>query len=159
MKRIAVIFLLVISSSAFSEIADKIVVSKSSKMLYLEKEGKVFASYPVVFGGNPAGHKEKEGDGRTPEGIYTIDFKKENSAYYKALHVSYPNTKDVEQAKSKGVSAGGDIMIHGQKNGFGWAAFIVQHFNWTKGCVALANENMEQVWQSVSEGTAIEIKP
>ena len=159
MRLITAIILLVISSSAFCEIADRVVVSKSNKMLYLYKEGKVFASYPVAFGSVPAGHKEKEGDGRTPEGIYTIDFKKENSAYYKALHVSYPNLKDIEQAKISGVSSGGDIMIHGQKNGFGWAAFIVQRFNWTKGCVALANENMEQVWQSVNEGTAIEIQP
>ena len=158
MKTIAAIILLFLSASAFAEIADKILVSKSSKMLYLQKEGKVFASYPVVFGGNPVGHKQKEGDGRTPEGVYTIDFKKENSAYFKALHVSYPNAKDIESAKASGVSPGGDIMIHGQRNGFGWASFIVQYFNWTKGCIALSNENMELVWQSVNAGTQIEIQ-
>jgi murein L,D-transpeptidase YafK len=158
MKTTIAIILLLISASSFAEIADRIVVSKSSKTLYLQKQGKVFASYPVVFGGNPVGHKQKEGDGRTPEGVYTIDAKKENSAYYKALHVSYPNAKDIARAKASGVSPGSDIMIHGQKNGFGWASLVVQYFNWTKGCIALSNENMELVWQSVNSGTQIEIQ-
>jgi murein L,D-transpeptidase YafK len=158
MKIITAIILLLISATSFAEIADRIVVVKSRKMLYLQNGGKVFASYPVVFGSNPDGHKQKQGDGRTPEGVYTIDAKKANSAYYKALHVSYPNAKDIVLAKASGVSPGGDIMIHGQKNGFSWASFIVQYFNWTKGCIALTNGNMEHVWQSVNEGTTIEIQ-
>jgi len=159
MKKNVTIFLLVISGLSHAEIADMVTVSKSEKLLYLQKEGKVFASYPVAFGRNPVGHKEKEGDNRTPEGIYKIDTRKENSSYFKALHVSYPSPNDIEQAKVRGVDPGGDIMVHGQKNGFGWAAFIVQYFNWTKGCIALSNDNMEKVWQSVNVGTKIEIKP
>jgi murein L,D-transpeptidase YafK len=140
-------------------LADLITISKSQKVLYLQKEGKVFARYSVALGSNPVGHKEKEGDNRTPEGNYTIDAIKENSSYFKALHISYPNSKDLELAKAKSVAPGEDIMIHGQKNGFGWAAFIVQQFNWTRGCIALSNDDMEKVWQSVDTGTKIEIKP
>jgi murein L,D-transpeptidase YafK len=147
------------SMAAYAETADSIIVNKSAHRLYLYKGGREFASFPVVFGGNPRGHKQQEGDGRTPEGVYTIDFKKENSAYYKALHISYPNSNDLARAQSQGVSPGGNIMIHGQKNGFGWAAFIAQNFNWTKGCIALNNEDMEAVWQAVNPGTTIDIQP
>ena len=146
-----------LSVSAYAEIADKIIVSKTDKVLYLQNNNKVFASYPVVFGGNPEGHKEQEGDNKTPEAEYIIDFKKEDSAYFKALHISYPNEQDKANAKAKGVSPGGDIMIHGQKNGFGWLYFISQYFNWTKGCIALSNDNMQKVWQSVNAGTKIVI--
>ena len=148
-----------ISALSFAEIADKILVNKSEGKLYLYKNNKIFSSYSVVFGSNKIGHKEKEGDGRTPEGNYIIDNKNENSSYYKSLHISYPNATDIAKAKLKGISPGGEIMIHGQKNGFGWAAFITQHFNWTKGCIALSNTDMQQVWQSVNIGTSIEIKP
>ncbi|WKJ90346.1 L,D-transpeptidase family protein [Methylomonas montana] len=159
MKKTTAIFLIAIPVLSHAEFADLITISKSEKVLYLQKQGRVFAAYPVAFGRNPIGHKEKQGDNRTPEGAYTIDARNENSSYFKALHISYPNSKDIDQARVKGVSAGGDIMIHGQKNGFGWASFLVQHFNWTRGCVALSNDNMEKVWQSVNVGAKIEIKP
>ncbi|MCX7099077.1 MAG: L,D-transpeptidase family protein [Methylococcales bacterium] len=159
MKINIALFLLAFSVLSHAGTADKITVSKSEKLLYLLKDGKVFAAYPVTFGRNPVGQKIKAGDNRTPEGVYLIDAKKENSAYFKALHISYPNPKEIEQAKISGVYPGGDIMVHGQKNGFAWAAFIVQLFNWTKGCIALSNDNMEKVWQAVDVGTKIEIKP
>jgi murein L,D-transpeptidase YafK len=98
--------------------ADKVLVEKSKHLLALYKNGKVIASYHVVFGGNPVGHKEQEGDERTPEGKYVLDSKNAHSAYYKAFHISYPNAQDMANAKKKGVSAGSAIMIHGQKNGF-----------------------------------------
>ena len=142
-----------------AEKADYVLVQKSAKTLSLYQQGKLIGSFPVVFGASPVGHKQQEGDEKTPEGIYTLDYKKEDSAFYKAIHISYPNEKDIEQAKSKGVSPGGAIMVHGQRNYFGWAYFISQRFNWTNGCVALSNDNMEQVWQSVESGTKIEIKP
>ena len=159
MKITTAAFILAIPGLSYAELADMVTISKSEKLLYLQNEGKVFASYPVSLGSNPVGHKEKEGDNRTPEGIYTIDARMESSSYFKSLHISYPNSTDIKQAKAKGFAPGGNIMIHGQKNGFGWAAFIVQYFNWTRGCIALTNDNMEKVWQSVQVGTKIEIKP
>ena len=159
MKTIFCILLVCFSTLSYAEMADHVLVVKSKKTLYLEKDGKVFASFPVVFGGNPKGHKEKEGDNRTPEGKYTIDEKKEDSGYYKALHISYPNEQDIAAAKAKGVKPGGKIYIHGQKNGYGWAARVTQSFNWTKGCIALTNANMKKVWDAVKEGTPIDIKP
>lgn len=158
-KKLLLILLLLLPTFIYAETADRVLIVKSEKKLYLEKNGKVFASYPVVFGSNPKGHKEKEGDGRTPEGNYMIDEKKEDSAYYRALHISYPNEKDIAAAKAKGVSPGGKIYIHGQKNGYGWAARVTQMKNWTKGCIALTNHDMKKVWEAVKEGTPIEIKP
>ena len=159
MKTIMFIFLVCFSAFIFAETADHVLIVKSKKMLYLEKNGKVFASYPVVFGSNPKGHKEKKGDGRTPEGRYTIDKKNENVGYYKPLHISYPNEKDIVAAKAKGVDPGGRIYIHGQKNGYGWAERVTQAKDWTKGCIALTNKDMKKVWEAVKAGTPIEIKP
>jgi murein L,D-transpeptidase YafK len=159
---IKIIFALLLSCFtvvAYAETADHVVVVKSEKKLYLEKNGKVFASYPVVFGSNPKGHKEKQGDGRTPEGSYIIDKKNEKVGYYKPLHISYPNEKDIAAAKAKGVDPGGRIYIHGQKNGYGWAERVTQAKNWTKGCIALTNKDMKKVWDAVNAGTPIDIKP
>ncbi len=139
--------------------ADLVIVEKSKHQLSLYKAGKLLASYHVVFGGNPVGAKEKEGDGKTPEGRYTLDNRKSDSGYHKAFHISYPNAKDLEHARRLGVSPGGDIMIHGQKNGFGWASFLTQRFNWTKGCIALSNGDLDAVWDAVDAGTPIEIRP
>ena len=91
--------------------------------------------------------------------MYILDYKKENSAFYKAIHISYPNQQDMKRAKELGVDPGGLIMIHGQKNGLGWLSFISQLFNWTDGCIALKNEDMDKIWESVDVGTPIEIKP
>lgn len=160
MRTYLAITLFLIAKTAFGiEAADKVVVIKSEKMLYLYKEGRVLASVPVVFGANPEGHKQQEGDERTPEGSYRLDFKKPDSAYHKAIHISYPNTDDIASARRRGVSPGGAVMIHGQRNGFAWAAPVMQDFNWTRGCIALSNEDMETVWQSVRPGTPIEIVP
>lgn len=157
MRWLTTIFILLLSVMAYAETADKIIVSKTNKMLYLQKNNKVFASYPVVLGGNPVGHKEQEGDQKTPEGEYIIDLKNADSAYFKALHISYPNDQDKAYAKTKGISPGGNIMIHGQRNGLGWLYFVSQYFNWTQGCIALSNEDMQKVWQSVNAGTKIVI--
>lgn len=139
--------------------ADRVVVEKSRHLLSLYKSNQLLASYNVMFGSNPTGTKQKENDGKTPEGIYVLDFKKSDSRFYKALHISYPNAKDLANAKQQGVNASGDVMIHGQKNGFGWASSIMQKFNWTKGCVALSNQDIDAIWNKVDAGTTIEIKP
>lgn len=159
--RVLLAVLLVMASALSNAIekADRVVVVKSSKTLSLYRDQKLIRAFPVVFGANPIGHKQQEGDERTPEGQYTLDFKKADSAFYKAIHISYPSAQDVESARKRGVSPGGSVMIHGQKNHLGWASFISQHFNWTNGCIALTNEDMELVWQAVDAGTPIEVKP
>jgi murein L,D-transpeptidase YafK len=139
--------------------ADSVFVSKSEAQLYLKKDGKILKKYRVAFGANPKGHKQQVGDERTPEGKYILDFKNENSSFYKAIHISYPNEADKKRAAVEGVKPGGDIMIHGQKNGFGWLAFATQLFNWTDGCIAVSNGAMDEIWQAVDVGTPIEISP
>ncbi len=160
MRFAIVIIILLIPSYVLSlEKADLVVVLKSESKLYLEKDGKTFKEFKVAFGANPKGHKVKEGDERTPEGRYLLDYKKADSSFYKAIHISYPNQQDIKRARELGVNPGGLIMIHGQRNGLGWLSFITQLFNWTDGCIALTNEDMDTVWESVDVGIPIEIKP
>lgn len=139
--------------------ADLVVVKKSESRLFLERDGKAFASFQVAFGANPKGHKQRQGDERTPEGRYVLDSKNAASSFYKAIHISYPNAADKVAAKARGIDPGGLVMIHGQKNGFGWFAPITQHFNWTDGCIGLRNRDIDKVWESVDVGTPIEIHP
>ena len=139
--------------------ADAVLVIKSEKRLYLMNKGERFASLPVTFGAKPTGHKQVRGDGRTPEGYYVLDYKNPNSDFYKSIHISYPNTQDRANAQRRGMDPGGDIMIHGQANGWEWASPIVQLFSWTDGCIALSNKNMDRVWAAVDPGTPIEIRP
>ena len=134
-------------------------VLKSGQKLQLLVGEKVVRELHVVFGANPKGHKMQEGDERTPEGSYSLDYKKPDSAFHRAIHISYPNAKDIASAQARGVKPGGEIMIHGQKNGLAWLSFISQRFNWTNGCVALSNEDMDIVWAQVKEGTPVEILP
>lgn len=160
MRIFVFIILLLIPNCAFGiEKADMVLVVKSESKLYLLKNDKVLREYKAAFGANPKGHKQQEGDERTPEGIYLLDYKNENSDFYKSIHISYPNEKDKKYAKEAGVDPGGDIMIHGQKNGFGWLSSFNQKFNWTHGCIAVSNSAMDEIWEAVSVGTLIEIKP
>ena len=160
MKRFLYLFLLLLPTIAFGiEKADMVLVVKSESKLYLKKDGRILGEYHVVFGANPVGHKLQEGDERTPEGRYLLDYKKDDSAFYKAIHISYPNEFDRERARNKGVSPGGAIMIHGQKNDIGWLALISQYFNWTDGCIAVSNNDMDEIWEAVDAGIPIEIKP
>jgi len=148
------------SASVKAEVViDLVRVLKSEHKLFLISHGKVVRALSIALGGHPIGHKQQEGDGKTPEGIYILDYKKPDSAFHKSIHISYPNSNDIASAKNRGVSPGGQVMIHGQKNGLGWLAFLSQNFNWTNGCVALRNSDMDIVWASVKEGTKIEILP
>jgi murein L,D-transpeptidase YafK len=151
--------LLLSSSVACAETVDLVVVSKGESRLYLERAGKRIASFKVAFGGEPEGHKRQEGDERTPEGKYVLDSKNAQSAFHRSIHISYPNAADRAAARSRGVSPGGDVMIHGQKNGWGWLAPIMQLFDWTDGCIALRDADMDKVWEAVEVGTPIVIKP
>lgn len=141
-----------------AETADSVLVDKSEEKLYLLKDGAVIAEYSVAFGANPKGHKQQEGDERTPEGHYTLDFKKTDSAFYRAIHISYPNDADKQSATQRGVDPGGAIMIHGQRNWLGWLSFITQRFNWTDGCIAVTNSEMDEIWRMVAVPTPIEIR-
>lgn len=148
-----------VAYGASTQKADAVLVVKSEKRLYLLNKGEPFASLPVTFGGQPKGHKQVLGDQRTPEGHYLLDYKNINSKFYKSIHVSYPNALDKAKARELGQSPGGEIMIHGQTNGWEWAAPIVQLFSWTDGCIALTNKDMDLVWAAVNPGTPIEIRP
>lgn len=161
MSRIILTNILLLScvTSAFGSNVDYIVVNKTEQKMYLLSEGKRIKEYNVVFGGNPKGHKQQEGDQRTPEGKYILDYKKPDSAFHKAIHISYPNEVDKARAKKMGVKPGGLIMIHGQKNGLGWLSWVTQNFNWTDGCIAVTNEEMDEIWSLVKIGTPIEIQP
>ena len=146
-------------SSEETQTADLVLVVKSVSRLYLIREGQEFDSFQVAFGASPRGHKQQQGDERTPEGRYTLDYKNSNSSYYKSIHISYPNAKDRENASKRGVKPGGDIMIHGQRNGYEGFSTITQLFNWTNGCIALKNREMDIMWRAVKIGTPIEIRP
>lgn len=138
---------------------DRIVVSKDRKELYLVSGSTLLRKYSVAFGWDFIGHKRFEGDGRTPEGIYTIDYKNPNSAFYLSLHVDYPNKADIEYARSKGRSPGGNIMIHGFPNDpKSYERVAKDHpLNWTAGCIAVTNEEIREIYTLVKERTLIEI--
>lgn len=139
-----------------SPMADMVVVHKSSYSLALMKDGKVLQRFWIALGPAPYGPKLREGDQRTPEGRYLLDYKKADSAFYKAIHISYPNDTDLAKARSRGFSPGGRIMIHGQRNGFNPK---VQPSNWTNGCIALLNADMDRLWRAIAPGTPIVIYP
>ena len=140
--------------------ADEIKVSKADKRLYLLQKGTVIRSYAIAMGPNwDKGHKEREGDKRTPEGRYEIDWRNPQSKFHLSLHISYPNAQDRAQARAGGYSPGGDIMIHGMPNGFSGATAVLQAMDWTDGCIAVTNEEMQEIWALVPNGTPIEILP
>ena len=123
------------------------------------RDGKSLKTYRVALGGNPIGAKEQEGDRKTPEGVYTIDYRNPNSDYHLALHVSYPSDEDNTRAAQRGVNAGFDIMIHGLPNGHGWIGAFHRWKDWTAGCIALTDEEIEELWRVTPDGTPIEIRP
>ncbi|MEM8970326.1 MAG: L,D-transpeptidase family protein [Bacteroidota bacterium] len=140
-------------------VIDHIVVEKSQRRMHVYSGDSLLKSYPIALGFNPVGHKEVEGDGKTPEGLYHIDSKNPNSAYHLNLGVSYPNEKDRICAEELGHSSGGDIKIHGLKNGMGFIGSAHRQQDWTAGCIAVTNEEIEELYRSVPIGTPIEIKP
>ena len=139
-------------------IIDRILVEKSQRKLSILRNGKVLKSYRVALGRNPIGAKEQEGDMKTPEGIYTIDYRNPNSDYHLALHVSYPSDEDNARAAPRGVNAGFDIMIHGLPNGHGPADFHPKT-DWTAGCIAVTDAEIEEIYRVTPDGTPIEIRP
>ncbi|MBN1142729.1 MAG: L,D-transpeptidase family protein [Deltaproteobacteria bacterium] len=153
------VFLLAGSLLAAGPEIDSVLVKKSARKMFLLSQGQTIKEYQVAFGAKPKGHKLREGDERTPEGRYRLDYKKENSTFFRAIHISYPNEEDKSRAKAAKENPGGQIMIHGQPNSLGWLSWITQWFNWTDGCIAVSNSDMAEIWELVKAGTPIEIQP
>jgi tetratricopeptide (TPR) repeat protein len=141
------------------EPADKVLIEKNERRLTLLVGGEVIKTYKIDLGGNPVGPKERQGDNKTPQGTYTIDARNRDSGYHLSLHISYPNEKDRMRARELGVSPGGNIMIHGIKNGFSWVGVCHSEIDWTKGCIAVTDEDIEEIDRLVPNGTVVEIRP
>jgi murein L,D-transpeptidase YafK len=138
---------------------DRIVIEKHKRTLALMAGAKILKTYKVALGGQPVGAKDRQGDHKTPEGIYSVDAKNPNSQFYKALHVSYPNQADRANARKLGVSPGGDVEIHGLGSKWGWLGAKHRLTDWTDGCIALTNEEIEEIYPLIKVGTPIEIRP
>lgn len=147
------------SSGLESQRIDSILILKKDHLMELLAGGKVIRSYKVALGQGGLAPKQREGDGRTPEGRYTIDARNEHSAYHKALHLSYPNAEDRRRARRLGVRPGGAIMIHGLPNGKEWVGARHRIFDWTLGCIAVTDEEIDEIWSLVPVGTPVEIRP
>jgi murein L,D-transpeptidase YafK len=141
------------------ERADRIVVEKSKREMKLMRGGQVLKSYRVALGAQPVGAKDRQGDHKTPEGIYSVDSKKPNSQFHRALHLSYPSVTDREKARKLGLSPGGDVEIHGLGAKWGWVGAAHRQTNWTDGCIAVTNEEIDEIWPLVEVGTPVEIRP
>ena len=139
---------------------DFVLVSKAKRKLFLYSGDHIVKTYPIVLGKQPQGQKIKEGDSRTPEGLYTLDWRNPVSKFFRSIHVSYPNVSQRRSAKEAGINPGGSIMIHGQPND--WAERIqltFAHKDWTEGCIAVENQAMLEIWDLVRDGTPIKIDP
>lgn len=140
-------------------IADSIVIEKKARRLTLYHQGRPLRSFLVALGASPVGDKRIAGDRRTPEGLFSIDGKNDRSDFHLALHISYPDSAHRVRAELLGASPGGDIMIHGLRNGQGSSGSFHRTVDWTDGCIALTDAEIERVWSAVSVGTPVEIKP
>lgn len=139
--------------------ADRVVVLKQERTLQLLSRGRVIKSYKIALGGNPAGPKTRQGDHKTPEGIYVLDRRNAHSQFHKAIHISYPNAQDKAAARRDGVAPGGDVFVHGLPNGYGFVGAKHRLKDWTDGCIAVTDEEIDEIWQAVPDGTPIEIRP
>jgi murein L,D-transpeptidase YafK len=139
--------------------ADSIVLDKSERRLSMYERGTLVKSYSVALGKNPVGSKQRRGDGKTPEGLYRINGRNPQSKYHLSLRVSYPSDSDRARAARRGVSPGGDIMLHGLPKEFATVGALHRQQDWTEGCVALTNEEIEEIWRAVPNGAWILIRP
>ena len=138
---------------------DKVLVKKSERLMYLMSGDRILRSYIVSLGKNPRGPKQQKGDKKTPEGIYILDRRNAKSKYYKSIHISYPNEEDRRRAAAKGVDPGGDIVLHGLPTNSENEAWDFIERDWTDGCIAVTNVEMEEIWNLVKDNTPIEIVP
>jgi murein L,D-transpeptidase YafK len=140
-------------------IADSIVVEKQRRRLTLYQAGFPVGVYRIALGSQPVGDKREIGDNRTPEGLFHIDYKNANSKFHMALHISYPDASHKAKARARGVPAGGDVMIHGLPAAFARVGAKHIEYDWTEGCIAVTNAEIEQIWRAVPNGSPIQIKP
>lgn len=144
---------------------DRIVVEKARRRMTLMHGNRVVRRYRIALGDDPKGHKQREGDGRTPEGVYRIDFRNPRSAFHLSLRISYPDARDRAAARKRGLPPGGDIFIHGEPNRIGWflswagAVGLLDRGDWTDGCIGVTNSEVREIWANVRVGTPIEIRP
>jgi|SRR5580658_3769748 murein L,D-transpeptidase YafK len=139
--------------------ADRVLVLKKERMLQLLSRGKVVRTYRIALGGDPIGPKTNQGDHKTPEGIYVLDYRNAHSKFYKAIHISYPSARDRAAAREQGVSPGGDVFLHGLPNGFGYLGAAHRLKDWTDGCIAVTDAEIDEIGAAVADGTPIEIRP
>ena len=139
--------------------ADRIIIYKRARTMELIRAGKVLKTYKIALGGEPVGPKTRQGDHRTPEGVYVIDSRNAHSQFHRSLHISYPNAADKERARKLGVATGGDIYIHGLPNGYGFIGAAHRARDWTDGCIAVTDHEIEEIWLLVDNGTPVEIQP
>jgi murein L,D-transpeptidase YafK len=139
--------------------ADKVLVRKKERSLSLLDHGKVLKKYRVALGREPEGPKTSRGDHKTPEGRYVLDGRNQHSQFHRSIHISYPNAEDRVRARKLGLAPGGDIMIHGLPNGYGWIGGTHRSRDWTDGCIAVTDEEMDEIWRIVPNGTPIEMLP
>ena len=140
-------------------VADKVLVEKGKRKLHLLKNGVPFRTFDIALGLTPEGHKEMEGDQKTPEGVYLLDSRNPNSDYFLSIHISYPNNRDQVRARAMGVDPGGAIMIHGQPNVPTFSAAYYAREDWTNGCIAVSNSDMIDIWLMTPDNVPIEITP
>lgn len=139
--------------------ADRVLVLKKERTLHLLSHGNVIKSYKVALGGDPLGPKARQGDHKTPEGTYILDSRNARSQFYRSIHISYPNAQERAAARRAGVSPGGDVFVHGLPNGYRWIGAAHRTKDWTDGCIAVTDEEMDEIWSAVADGTPIEIRP
>jgi murein L,D-transpeptidase YafK len=139
--------------------ATSVLVLKAAHKLYLMRGETVLYSFPIALGHHPRGTKLRQGDQRTPEGRYVLDWRNPHSQFYRSIHISYPNEQDLARARENGFTPGGEIMIHGLPSGM--AAIGARHAatDWTDGCIAVTDEEMDLIWRTVDDNTPIEIRP
>jgi murein L,D-transpeptidase YafK len=161
---IAIMAALLVSATAHAsqplQQADRVVIEKGKRTLRLYSGPRQLAAFYVALGHEPVGRKLCQGDDKTPEGTYAIEGRKENSDFHRALKISYPSPEDRARARLWGCDPGGEIMIHGLKEDWG-PRFNRLHrrTDWTHGCVAVTNEEIEQIWAMVPDGARVEIRP
>jgi murein L,D-transpeptidase YafK len=139
--------------------ADRIIVHKKARTMELMRVGQVLKAYKIALGGQPVGPKTRQGDHKTPEGLYVIDSRNARSQFHRSLHISYPNTGDREHARKLGLAPDGDIFIHGLPNGYGFVGAAHRARDWTDGCIAVTDQEIEEIWRLVDNGTPVEIRP
>ena len=159
LKRIASLPIFPAGYRAPKNLVDRVVVNKSHHKMLLYKGDQVIRSYWIALSDRPEGTKVRQGDKRTPEGVYTLDYIKEDSYYYRAFHISYPNNQDIQRARKLGVNPGGMIMVHGQPPSKGNYQETIQRSDWTNGCIAILNHEIDEFISLVDPGTPIEINP